>query len=204
MKWISVDQSLSHCAIVVWDDGKVIDREMVRTGSNSSKGPKKPTVVYFDTVTEQIYHIACALFQQVKKHGAEFYVMEALSFGSVGNATRDLAGLFYVIQVMLYDAGLLRVDEMHSIAPTSVKSFARHFLLPEDQVEYKKKVDKKTGKEVQSKAKNAMKKPAMVKACEQAMPGWLDGITLEAGKADYADAYFIGRCYWEALSAKGK
>ncbi len=35
--------------------------------------------------------------------------------------------------------------------------------------------------------------------------GWLDGLTLAAGKADYADAYLIGKKFMEGVSVeKGK
>ena len=203
---VSVDQSLSHCAIVVFKDGVVIDRRMVRTGSTSSKGTRKASVQYFDTVTEQIYHVACGIYHAIVDHKADDFVMEALSFGSAGNATRDLAGLFYAVQVLLFSDGIFGMGAMHTVAPTSVKAFARDFLPLEDQKITKERVDKKTGKKVYSSVKNPMKKPQMVEACEMAMPGWLDGLTLEAGKADYADAYFIGRCFLEAKSrpAKGK
>ena len=44
MRLMSVDQSLSHCAVVIWDDeGKEPEtRYMIRTGSTSSKGKRKP------------------------------------------------------------------------------------------------------------------------------------------------------------------
>lgn len=200
---MSVDQSMSHCALVIWRDGEPVDRLMIMTGSTQSKGKQKKDVIYFDHTVEQICHIVWTVCTLVRNENVEDYVMEALSFGSVGNATRDLAGLFYCIQMGLIEEGL-SIDNIHSIAPTSVKSFARKFLPESERKITKEKVDKKTGKKVQSSAVNPMKKPAMVMACEHAAPGWLDGLTLAAGKADYADAYFIGKAFLEGLSAKGK
>ena len=40
--------------------------------------------------------------------------------------------------------------------------------------------------------KRKMEKKDMVRACELTEDGFLEGLTLASGKADYADAYFIG------------
>lgn len=197
MKLMSVDQSLSHCAVVIWEGDKPSSKHMICTGSTHSKGKQKPNVAYFDSVAEQILYIAEKILHLAKEQGCDTYVMEELSFGSLGNATRDLAGLFYCIQMMF----MLNEDSggptsyLNCIPPTSVKSFAREFLPEEERVVVKERVDKKTGKTVYSKGKLVMKKPEMVRAVECAEPGFLDGITLTAGKADYADAYLIGKAY---------
>lgn len=200
MKLMSIDQSLSHCAVVIWQDGKVIDRHMIKTGSTSSKGKRKPDVVYFNTVLEQIFHIVCEICGLAKKHKIDDCVMESLSLGSVGNATRDLAGLFYCIQSSLWEH-YISLENLHVVAPTSVKAFARSLLPEEERVVVKEKVDKKTGKKVYSKGPVKMEKSHMVRAVDCDYPGWLDGLTLAAGKADYADAYLIGKKFLEDLSA---
>lgn len=45
-----------------------------------------------------------------------------------------------------------------------------------------------------------MEKSHMVRAVDCDFPGWLDGMTLAAGKADYADAYLIGKKFLEDIS----
>lgn len=196
MKLMSVDQSLSHCAVVIWDDeGKEPEtRYMIRTGSTSSKGKRKPDVVYFDHVIQQIDYIASEILNYVKVHKVDTYVMEELAFQAMGNATRDLAGLYYCILSALLEHHLT-IEQIHTVAPTSVKSFARTLLPEEERTIIKERVDKKTGKKVQSKGQLVMKKPEMVRATQCAVPGWLDGLTLDAGKADFADAYLIGRAF---------
>lgn len=195
MKLMSVDQSLSHCAVVIWDEGIPVYREMIRTGSNSSKGKKHKDVLYFDNVYEQILYIVNKITTLAEEHRVDNYVMESLSLGSIGSATRDLAGLFYCIMYALYQFGILGYDAIHSVAPTSAKAYARGLLPEEERTVVKEKIDKKTGKKVYSKSPVKMEKAQMVRAVECDYPGWLDGLTLAAGKADYADAYLIGKLF---------
>lgn len=201
---MSVDQSLSHCAVVIFSDGQPIHREMIRTGSTKSKGKQQKDVVYFDTVYEQIAYICDRIVRLVYEYDIDDYVMESLSLGSIGSATRDLAGLFYSIAISIVRDGnnMLGYDNIHTVAPTSVKSFARGLLPPEEQLVRKEKLDKKTSAVLVSWAKVKMEKSHMVRAVDCAHPGWLDGLTLAAGKADYADAYLIGKKFLEELSAK--
>uniref|UniRef100_A0AAU8GIT7 RuvC-like Holliday junction resolvase n=1 Tax=Salmonella phage vB_SEnST11_KE23 TaxID=3161174 RepID=A0AAU8GIT7_9CAUD len=202
MKLMSVDQSLSHCAVVIWEHGVPVYREMIRTGSTSSKGKRNKDVVYFDTVYEQIRYIVGRIITLADQYRVNCYVMEALSLGSIGSATRDLAGLFHCIVYALYQFGILGYCAIHTVAPTSVKSFARTLLPKEEQFVVKEKVDKKSGKKVYSTGPVKMEKSHMVRAVDCDMPGWLDGLTLAAGKADYADAYLIGKKFLEGLSAE--
>ena len=201
MKLMSVDQSLSHCAVVIWDDKaeKPEARYMIRTGSTSSNGKRKKDVVYFDHVIQQIDYIVSKICEYVRLHKIDTYVMESLALRSVGNATRDLAGLFYCIQMALLEH-YMSVEQLHDVPPTSVKACARN-LLPEAERKFvKERVDKKTGEKVYSNCKIKMEKAHMVRAVDCDMPGWLDGLTLAAGKADYADAYLIGKAFLEGLS----
>lgn len=200
MRLMSVDQSLSHCAVVIWEGDKPSFKYMIRTGSTGSKGKRKNDVVYFDHVVQQIDYIVSKICDYVKVHDIDTYVMESLALGAMGNATRDLAGLFYCIQMALIE-NHLNVNALHTVAPTSVKSFARTLLPEDEQTFQKEKVDKETGKTVYSTAKAVMKKPQMVRATECAEPGFLDGLTLEAGKADFADAYLIGKAFMKRLEA---
>ena len=120
MKLMSVDQSLSHCAVVIFDDGVPVYREMIRTGSNNSKSKKNKDVIYFDNVHEQIRFIVGRILTLAEEHRIDKYVMEALSLSSIGSATRDLAGLFYCIVYGLYQSAILGYQAIHTVAPNSV------------------------------------------------------------------------------------
>lgn len=200
---LSIDQSLTHTACVVWDNGKPVDKVVLRTQSTSAK-EKKPGTVSFATAAERIDWICKQVRYYIHTHQVDTVVMEGLSFGSRGDATRELAGLFYGLEIMLMDAladcendGLFKV---HTVTPTTAKKFARSRLPEELAFEEKKKLDKKTGKEHTVKKPVTMDKKLMVKACELSEPGFLDGINLVQGKADIADAYWIGRAHLEGLS----
>ena len=200
MKLMSVDQSLSHCAVVIFDDGVPVYREMIRTGSNNSKSKKNKDVIYFDNVHEQIRFVVGRILTLAEEHRIDKYVMEALSLSSIGSATRDLAGLFYCIVYGLYQSAILGYQAIHTVAPTSVKAYARALLPESERTVVKEKVDKKTGKKVYSTGQVKMEKSHMVRAVDCDFPGWLDGMTLAAGKADYADAYLIGKKFLEDIS----
>lgn len=198
---VAVDQSLSHCAGVVFVDGKPLTRTMIRTGAVKSK-TKSKDVLYFPIITQQIDHIANALVDLVIEHKADEFVMEGVSQGSYGDAKGYLITLFRAIGDTLLEKTHLTEDNIHYISPTAVKSFAREYLPEEERKVMKEKVDKKTGKKVQSAAKLKMEKSHMVKACESDCPGWLDGLTLASGKADYADAYLIGKAFMARKGVK--
>lgn len=201
MTLVSVDQSFSHCAVVVFKDGKPKDRLMIRTGDTKAK-VKSKGVEYFPIITQQIDHICDIIVDVVKSNNAEAFVMEGVSQGSYGDAKGYLITLFRAIKDSLIENSHLSESDIHSVAPTAVKSFARELLPEEEQTFMKTKVDKKSGKEVQSRSKIKMEKSHMVRACEIDHPGWLDGLTLAAGKADYADAYLIGKAFMKRQEAK--
>lgn len=196
MIFLSIDQSFSHCALVLWDQSKVIDRMIIRTGLHSSK-TKTKDVLYFSNLLEQIEYISDTINEYCKIHNVENIVMEAISLSSIGNRTRDLAGLFYCVQYSLLKNGYTS-NNLFSISPNTVKAFARELLPEHEQTEESEVKNKKTGKKTKRTKKKVMKKPDMIKACEISEPGWLEGLTLTAGKGDYADAYFIGKVFlWQ-------
>ena len=47
MRFISVDQSLSHAAYCIWEDGEIIHRGVIRTGDVNAKQKKKGVAVIF-------------------------------------------------------------------------------------------------------------------------------------------------------------
>jgi hypothetical protein len=187
---ISADQSTSHCALTVWYDDKPISKSILMTGSCKSK-VKNKDAVYFPIITQQIDYICNKICEAVKSYNADYYVMESPAQGAYGDAKATLLTLFRAINETLIEKTHLKEEDIYSIAPTSVKSFARNFLPEEEQTLLVEKVDKK-GKTKIVKNKVKMEKSHMVKVCEILQPNWLDGLTLSQGRADYADSYLIG------------
>lgn len=195
-KLLSVDQSLAKCAWFIWEDGKVINNGVIKTGSSSCK-KKFPQVKYFDRVEEQIIYISTKLVDIACHHNVDKVVFEALSLGSMGNATRDLACLYgaAVARLCTSTTTKLLVRDITSIAPTALKSFAREFI---------NEADRYDGKTAAGKPKLIkMDKKLMVKSAINAGVGqWADGWKMSgehAGLDDVCDAYLLGRYYWDKL-----
>lgn len=192
-KLISIDQSLSKSALVEWVDGVPVDRYVFKSGSEKSK-KHLANVTYFETVDEQMEFLADKMLERVNIFKPDHITMEGLAFGSVGNATRDLAGLYYVMRNAFYQAGY-NWNQMTATPPISAKSVARGFLPVALQT-----VPKPNGKEGTNKVK--MEKPLMIAAVPEAHRWLYDGFALsglKAGKDDLADAYFLGVFYYEKI-----
>jgi len=193
---LSIDQSLAKCAYVFWKGGEVALKGVIRTGSSSAK-TKTKGVEYFDTVDEQIDFICRSIEKDLLKYERDYVghqltevpiVFEGLSFGSVGDATRNLAGLYFVMRNHFSYSGLSTFENMHTIAPTSLKAFARDYL-PDDQR------FTSGGKKVK------MDKKLMVTAClNVAGDDFLDGYNMSTGKDDLADAFLLGLQWLEENS----
>lgn len=176
---------MSHCAAVLTEDGVATEKHVYRTGSSGSK-TKSKGVVYFDTQVEQIIYIIDNLVDLVNRIKPDVIVLESLSFASVGNATRTLAGLYFCIMYQLYKLGY--GDRVHHLAPTSIKSWARNKLPEDQQTELNKK---------NKRIKKKMEKKDMIQVAEILDSELLKGYTLVAGKADIADAFILAKCYEE-------
>lgn len=202
MNIFSIDQSKSKCAIIVWSNDQgcfaPIYKEVIRSGNNGAKAKQKVDVMYFDTLYEQIYYVVSKLEDLYYQYEPEYVCLEGLGFSSIGDQTRDLAGVYHCIYQRLMQIGV-PISNITSITPTSAKSFARQFLPSEEQTEeYIVKKGKKAG-QTQTR-KTVMDKHQMVKACKMVCPELLVGYTstgLNSGIEDLADAYFIGRCFIE-------
>lgn len=195
MRLLSIDQSMASCAYVVFDNGVPIFKEVLHTtGSEKKAGTSSDWCLYFKNPAEQMAYITAKIADVCESFEIDHIVLESLSFGSVGNATRDLAGLFFCIQLTLLREGY-SMDNLHTVAPTSVKSWARKQLTGEEQ-----EVKDKNGK----MGKLKMGKDEMMRVCDMLQPNFLDGYTKsgkKGGATDLADAYLIGRCYLERAPA---
>ena len=192
-KLITIDQSLSKTAMIEWDGGVPTAVHVFRSGSTKAK-KQLVTVEYFDSPDEQIEYITSKVIERVEAFKPDAIVMEGLAFSSGGNATRDLAGLFFVLRNTFYQSGI-EWSQMEVVPPTTLKSFART-LLPLSQQE----VPHPTKKGQTLKRK--MDKSDMINAVPAEHQWILKGFTmsgLRSGKDDVADAYHLGR-RWFSLN----
>ena len=185
---LGIDQSLSKAAMVRMIDKKVQKVSLLKTGSSTVKTKRKDTC-YFDDLHQQIHYIVNGIIEEVSEFKPEVITFEALSFGSVGNATRSLAELYGAIR----DRLILDFPDIpvYEYAPTSLKSYAKDFLKEEDQWE---KDDQ--GKVILLKSKKPKKvkmdKKMMVKAIKDFYgEDYLKGYNYSSGLDDLADATFL-------------
>lgn len=181
MTILGIDQSLAKCAMVVMNNyGEVIHKEVVRTGNVATK--QKKGVTYFDSLEQQIHHICTVMIKHVDTYKPDYIVFEALSFGSAGNATRNLAQLFGALQETLLINDFK--GNVSTVTPTGLKSFARQFLPEKDQFSGKTKA----GKPKLVK----MDKKFMCEAVDNLFgEGYLKEYNNTNGKDDVADATFL-------------
>lgn len=109
MKLLSIDQSLTNCACILWEDGNMIDHFVVQT-------PKD-----MDTHI-RIYTIVNAISYYLEDNNVDKVVLEGLSFGSISTSVRMLAGLYYSILIATHVHDI----EWEEVTPKSVKKFACH------------------------------------------------------------------------------
>ncbi len=203
MKLFANDQSYLNFAVVVFEDGKVIDRIVLHTGANVPSNQGKAYGMYFDTTAEQLDYIYKLYKDFYLKHNPDALVYEGLAFGAKGDRVFDLGGLYHHITASLYTDGLLLPENLHKVTPTEVKSRAREDLPLSERVAREKDgsvVMLKSGKA----KKNPMKEKKWIKkALEQTKDAWiLEGYSssakkTETGAHDLPDAYYIGKVWLE-------
>lgn len=108
MKVLGIDQSLTCTGWVIMDeDFKVVDSGVIRTTKEDSL-PTRCGVIAYDLLNHQ------------RRYEAWSVSIEGLSYGSIGNATRNLAILMGHIQSKLYES---ESDWLETPA-TSLKKYA--------------------------------------------------------------------------------
>lgn len=188
---LSIDQSLAKCAVVVWNDNVTVFWDVFKSGGIECK-KKLKSVTYFEKEVDKIDFISDNIISVVNEYNVEKVILEGLALNAVGNATRSLAGLYYVLLYKLKQLGLVEPEDIIVISPTQVKSKAR--LLMENNGELETINDK--GKTKKSKIK--MDKQVMISIAEQHWPQVLDGYKNSgenAGKEDLSDACLIYNAY---------
>lgn len=108
---MGIDQSFTSTGVVISKNGKVVHHELIFTIKD-----KMDLMTNFkraEDIANQIRAIAVREF-------VTDVVIEGLGFGASGDATRNLAGLQYLIVTKLIDLDITP----KIIAPTSLKKFA--------------------------------------------------------------------------------
>lgn len=188
---LSIDPSLAKCAVVVWNDNVPVFWDVFKSGGIECK-KKLKSVTYFEKEVDKIDFISDNIISVVNEYNIEKVILEGLALNAVGNATRSLAGLYYVLLYKLKQLDLVEPENIIVISPTQVKSKAR--LLMENNGELETINDK--GKAKKSKIK--MDKQIMTSIAEQYWPQVLDGYKNSgenAGKEDLSDACLIYNAY---------
>lgn len=188
---LSIDPSLAKCAVVVWNDNVPVFWDVFKSGGVECK-KKLKSVTYFEKEVDKIDFISDNIISVVNEYNVEKVILEGLALNAVGNATRSLAGLYYVLLYKLKQLDLVEPENIVVISPTQVKSKAR--LLMENNGELETINDK--GKTKKSKIK--MDKKIMTSIAEQYWPQVLDGYKNSgenAGKEDLSDACLIYNAY---------
>jgi len=158
---MSVDQSITCTGVCIFEDEKLIHFECIKTTNDESN-------------VARISYIASRLLDLFNEYKCDDFVTESLAYGSIGDATRNLAGLLFAIEVKLYEQ--LGIDTVPKVTPTSVKKFA-------------------TGYGGSAK-KKVTKKDMMAALPEDVYNDFYNaGYLRSKGLADLADAYFIGLYY---------
>ncbi len=195
------DQSYSNFAVVVFENGKAIDRVVFHTGEKNKTNNEKRFGEYFLTVQEQLVYIKEQYMELFNKYRPEKLVFEGLAFGAKGDRVFQLGGLFFHITTSLCEDGLLTPSDILTVTPKEVKAIARLDLPVELQ-----QAREKDGTPIFLKSKkprlNPMKeKKWMKQALCNTEDGWLvDGFTTssklkQTGAHDIPDAYYIGKVY---------
>jgi Holliday junction resolvasome RuvABC endonuclease subunit len=110
MKTIGIDQSYNNCAYVILENTKILTIGKISASKDVDR---------YDQAMEIAKHLVEICFKTMPDRIG----IEGLAFGiQRGNVTRDLAGLLFVIMVVLRNAGYKNKIEI--VPPKSVKLFA--------------------------------------------------------------------------------
>lgn len=107
MRILSIDQSLTNCAYIIWEDGLVYDFGVLHTTNK-------------DKEAVRIMYLIDNLAKIIKEENIEVIILEGLSLGSISNSVRVLAGLFYSIQILGERLGVPVIE----FSPKTIKKFA--------------------------------------------------------------------------------
>lgn len=151
---IGIDQSITSTGLVALDDhDAVIGHKLIKT-----------TPREFPCLHHRLSYISTEVVNWMVHVGATCGTIEGLSYGSVGRATRDLAGVYFLIHNKVFEKCGIKLDV---VTPTSLKKFA-------------------TGT-------GAAKKPAMVAALPDHVRVMFEELEVGKSIYDLADAYWLSK-----------
>lgn len=93
---IGIDQSISSTGVVVFSDDSMIHHELIQI----------PPVKGMIEKVRKIKTIAEECVRIVKEHNPEMVYIEEIAYAGMGDAAKDLAGLFYAILVYFEQNGI--------------------------------------------------------------------------------------------------
>lgn len=112
VKVLGLDQSYTSTGAVVMNARKEVEWMGIVTTKKQTDDP------------QEIFHRARSIVQEIsnimEQHDIDFVSIEQLAYGSVGDATRNLAGLQFMIINMLIERGI----PFMTVPPTSLKKYA--------------------------------------------------------------------------------
>ena len=152
---IGIDQSYKNTAMVVFEDREVIDTKVIQTEKDDSNK-------HLD-IFKRATFVADEVETFANKISPDKIVIEQLAYGGFGDATRDLAGLQFLIVSKLLN---YTTYDIEIVPPNSLKKFA-------------------TGSGRASKKE-------MLEAVRDKDMEWFNSVLVKNGKYDLADAYHLG------------
>lgn len=108
MRVLGIDQSYTSTGLVLYVDGVLTDARLISSDSA-------------DDIFDRAWHVTSQVAEYAAKMNVDVVYMEGLAFSKFGNATRDLAGLQFVLYTKLNHIDGLPV---HTVAPSELKRFA--------------------------------------------------------------------------------
>jgi len=108
MKVMGIDQSFTSSGIIILNNDDIIHSECFKTNKEDNR-------------FNRAYVITVRIKQLIDEYHPDIIEIEGLAFAMRGNATRDLAGLQFVIVTYLQEVMHKEVD---IISPLTIKKFA--------------------------------------------------------------------------------
>jgi len=110
--YLGIDQSYKKCALVFLKEDGTFSTEMFEADTSNDR-------------YDQAHQLATQINIACMAHEPTHICIEGLSFGSVGNVTRDLAGLLFVIMTHLRHRATY-ADKITIVPAKTLKKFAVH------------------------------------------------------------------------------
>lgn len=106
---LGIDQSYSCTGLLLLDNNKITHWDLIRTSKDYE-------------IYERAWIISQSVHEVVKQYKPDVIGIEGLAFSGAGNATRDLAGLQFML--VIYLKYIYKHPNVQVIPPTTIKKFA--------------------------------------------------------------------------------